>query len=107
MRWFVFVVGALGCGNPIEACDEGTFTSDCCETDDQCAAFYGASWSRCLHPEDAPAGGICGECATDRDCHNGRVCVETNAHGLTQCLHPDQCQTWTTSGTTYYFGACR
>lgn len=84
----VVVVGLVGCGNPVDTCDNFPRT-DCCREHGDCFEFYGPEFPICSRPEQ-DGGGICSECARDFDCKASQVC-QVDGGGWGQCIDPDAC----------------
>jgi hypothetical protein len=106
---FLFGVGAAGCASgapPYARCggelgcagatciellytridgteDGGTFCSDTCTTDADCAALDGATDAACVTLDrDAPLRFFCApRCVTPADCYAGLSCTETDGAG--------------------------
>lgn len=87
-----------GCGNPVATCDHFP-ASDCCETNEQCFNYYGTEFAYCSKP-NRPHGGVCSECAADRDCIGDAYCYLDDAFGV--CRDPDTCYEVGTTGCTYW-----
>ncbi len=66
------LLAILACGarNPIDDC--GSLSVDCCESDANCADYYGPAYPYCYAPGDQ---GVCAECFTSADC-NGASCID-------------------------------